>query len=89
MKLSVNAKVIYEDMDIQYSRCITRLIEKEYFKAALDAYTITGYRGAITNAFNSDCITKDEQVHLLEVLKCYLLAISNLLSKSEVMSDDE
>ena len=89
MKLSANAEAIYEDMDIQYSRCITRLIEKEYFKAGLDAYTITGYRGVITNAFNSDCITKDEQVHLLQVLKCYLLAISNLLSKSEVMSDDE
>lgn len=56
-------------------------------KAGLDAYTITGYRGCITKAFNSSSITKDEQVHLLEVLKCYLLAISNLLSKSEVMLD--
>lgn len=89
MELSASAKAIYEDMNIQYSRCITRLMEKEYFKAGLDAYTITGYRVAITNAFNSDCITMDEQVHLLEVLKCYLLAISNLLSKSEVMLDDE
>lgn len=89
MKLSANAKAIYEDMDIQYSRCITRLNEKEYFKAGLDAYTITGYIGAIKNAFNSDCITKDEQVHLSEVLRCYLLTISNLLPKSEVMSDDE
>lgn len=89
MKLSANAKAIYEDMDIQYSRCITRLNEKEYFKAKLDAYTITGYVGAIKNAFNSDCITKDELIHLSEVLKCYLLTISNLLPKSGVMSDDE
>lgn len=41
------------------------------------------------NAFNTDYITKDELIHLLEVLKCYLLNISNLLPKSEVMSDDE
>lgn len=87
MKLSTNAKAIFEDMEIQYSRCITRLYEKEYFKAGLDGYTITGYKGAITNAFNSECITKDEAVHLLEVLKCYLMSISKLLEESEVMLD--
>ena len=32
---------------------------------------------------------KDELVHLLEVLKCYLMSISKLLAQSEVMSDDE
>ena len=85
MKMSPNAKAIYEDMDIQYSRCVARMVEKEYFKAGLEAYIITGYIGTITNAFNSDRSTMDEQVYLLEVLKCYLLAISNLLSKSEVM----
>ena len=89
MKLSANAEAIFKDMEIQYSRCITRLYEKEYFQAGLDGYIITDYKGAITNAFNSDCITKDEAIHLLEELKCYLLTISNLLSKSEVMSDDE
>lgn len=89
MKLSTNAKAIYKDMESQYSRCITRIYEKEYFQADLDAYTITGYKGAITNAFDSGCITKDEAVHLLEVLKCYLLTISKLLPRSEGVSDDE
>ena len=87
MKLSTNAEAIYKDMESQYSRCITRLYEKEYFKSGLDGYTITGYKSAITNAFNSECITKDEAVHLLEVLKCYLMTISKLLEESEVLLD--
>ena len=87
MKLSTNAEAIYKDMESQYSRCITRLYEKEYFKAGLDGYTITGYKSAIINAFNSECITKDEAVHLLEVLKCYLMTISKLLEESEVLLD--
>lgn len=89
MKLSANAKAIYEYMDTQYSRCITRVYEKEYFKAGLDGYTITGYKDAITNAYNSGCISKDEAVYLLEVLKCFLMSIIKLLGESEVMSDDE
>jgi hypothetical protein len=89
MKLSANAEAIFRDMEIQYSRCITRLYEKEYFQAGIDAYTITGYKVAITMAFDNDCITKDEAVHLLEVLKCYLLSISKLLAQRDVMSDDE
>lgn len=89
MKLSANAEAIFRDMEIQYSRCITRLYEKEYFQAGIDAYTITGYKGAITKAFDNDCITKDEAIHLLEVLKCYLMSISKLLEESCVMSDDE
>ena len=87
MKLSTNAEAIYKDMESQYSRFITRLYEKEYFKAAIDGYTIAGYKGAITNAFNSECITKYETVHLLEVLKCYLMTISKLLEESEMMLD--
>lgn len=89
MKLSTNAKAIYKDMESQYSRCITRIYEKEYFQAGLDGYTIPGYKDAITKAFDSGCITKDEAVHLLELLKCYLLTISKLLSQSEVLSDGE
>lgn len=89
MKLSANAEAIFRDMEIQYSRCITRLYENEYFKACIDRYTITGYKGAITKAFDNDCITKDEAIHLLEVLKCYLMSISKLLEESQVMSDDE
>lgn len=89
MKLSANAEAIFKDMEIHYSRCITRLYEKEHFKAGLDGYTIIGYKGAITNAFDSGCITMDEAIHLLEVLKCYLMSISKLLEKSEVLSDDE
>lgn len=85
MKLSTNAEAIFRDMEIQYSRCITRLYEKEYFQASLDAYTITGYRVAITKAFDNDCITKDEAIHLLEVLNCYLISISKLLGESKVM----
>ena len=89
MKLSVNAEAIFRDMEIQYSRCITRLYENEYFKACIDGYTITGYAGAITKAFDNDWINQDEAIHLLEVLKCYLLYISKLLEESEVMPDDE
>lgn len=87
MKLSTNAEAIYKDMESQYSRCITRLYEKKYFQASLDAYTITSYKGVITIAFNSERITKDEAAHLLEVLKCYLMAISKLLEESAVMMD--
>lgn len=82
MKLSANAEAIFRDMEIQYSRCITRLYEKEYFQAGIDAYTIIGYKDAITKAFDSDCITKDEAIHLLEVLNCYLISISKLLEES-------
>lgn len=87
MKLSKYAEMIYKDMTYQYFRCIERLEKKELFKAGLYGYTITGYKGAITNAFNSECITKDEAVHLLEVLKCYLMFISKLLEESEVKLD--
>jgi hypothetical protein len=86
MKLSKNAEAIYKDMENKYSRCITRVYEKKYFQAGLDGYTITAYKEAIDNAYNSDCITKDEAVHLLKVLKCYLISISKLLEESEVMS---
>lgn len=84
MKLSTNAEAIFRDMEAQYSRCITRFYEKEYFQAGLDGYILTGYKSAITNAFDNDCITKDEAIHLLEVLKCYLMYISDLLEESEV-----
>lgn len=57
-------------------------IEKKHFQAELDAYTIKGYKDAIKNAYNSECITKDEAVHLLEVLKCYLISIQKLLKES-------
>lgn len=87
MKLSANAEAIYKDMENQYSRCITRVYEKKYFQAGLDGYTITAYKYAIENAFHSECITKDEAVHLLEVLKCYLMYINKLLEESEVMKN--
>ena len=87
MKLSANAEAIFKDMENHYSRCITRVYEKKYFQAGLDGYTITGYKDAIKNAYNSECINKDEATHLLEVLKCYLMSINKLLEKSEVMSD--
>lgn len=82
MKLSANAEAIFRDMEIQYSRCITRLYEKEYFQACIDAYTIMGYKDVITKAFDNDCISKDEAIHLLEVLNCYLISISKLLEES-------
>lgn len=82
MKLSANEEAIFRDMEIQYSRCITRLYKKEYFQAGIDAYTITGYKDAITKAFDNDCITKDEAIHLLEVLNCYLIFISKLMKES-------
>jgi hypothetical protein len=75
MKLSANAEAIFKDMEIQHSRCITRLYEKEYFQSALDGHIIMGYKRAITDAFDSDCVTKDEAAHLLE--------------GSKVMPDDE
>lgn len=87
MKLSANAEAIYKDMETKYSRCITRVYEKKYFQAGLDGYTITAYKDVIKNAFNSDCITKDEAVHLFEILKCFLMSIHKLLEKSEVMKD--
>ena len=82
MKLSANAEAIFRDMEIQYSRCITRLYEKEYLQADIEAYIIMGYKGVITMAFDNDWITKDEAIHLLEVLKCYLISISKLLEES-------
>lgn len=87
MKLSANAEAIFKDMEMQYSRCITRLYEKEYFQAVLAVYTIIGYNGIITKVFDSDCITKDETVHLLELLNCYIMSISKLLTESDVMKD--
>ena len=87
MKLSANAEAIYKDMEIKYSRCITRVYEKKYFKAGLDGYTITAYKEVIKNAFHSECITKDEEVHLFEILKCFLMSINKLLEESEVMKD--
>lgn len=90
MKLSANAEAIFKDMETQYSRCITRLYEKKYFQASLDAYTIAGYKGIITIVFDKAFITKDEAEHLLEVLTCYLTSINKLLEEeSVVMSDDE
>lgn len=71
MKLLANAEAIFKDMENQYSRCITMVYEKKYFQAGLYVYTIT----------------KDEAVHLLEVLKCYLMSIGKLLEESEVMLD--
>lgn len=87
MKLSANAEAIYKDMETKYSRCITRAYEKKYFQAGLDVYTIISYKDAIKNAFNNDCITKDEAVHLFEILKCFLMSIHKLLEESEVMKD--
>lgn len=87
MKLSANAEAIYRDMETKYSRCITRAYEKKYFQAGLDGYTITAYKEAIKNAYNSECITKDEAVHLFEILKLFLMSINKLLEKSEVMKD--
>lgn len=87
MKLSANAEAIYNDMETKYSRCITRVYEKKYFQAGIDGYTITGYKDAINNAYNSECVTKDEALFLLEVLKCYLMFIHKLLEESEVMKD--
>lgn len=87
MKLSPNAEAIFKDMENKYSRCITSVYEKKYFQAELDAYTIKGYKDAIKNAYNSECISKDEEVHLLEVLKCYLMSIQKLLKESEAIID--
>lgn len=87
MKLSANAEAIYKDMETKYSRCITRAYEKKYFQSGLDGYTITAYKEVIKNAFNSECITKDEAVHLLEILKLFSMSIHKLLEKSEVMKD--
>lgn len=88
MKLSANAEAIYKDMSTKYSRCLTRFYEEKYFKAGLDVCTITAYTEAIKKAYNSEFITKDEAVHLLEVLKCYLMAINKLSEeKFEVMKD--
>ena len=81
MKLSANAEAIYKDMETKYSRCITRAYEKKYFQAGLDGYTITAYNEVIKNAFNSECITKDEAIHLSEILKCFLISIHKLLEK--------
>lgn len=50
-----------------------------------NAKTISRYID-IKCAKSSDFVN-DEAVHLLEVLKCYLLSISKLLAESEVMAD--
>lgn len=87
MKISANAEAIVKDMEIKYSRCITRIYEKKYFQAGLDGYTIKAYKEAIENTYNSGCITKDEAVQLFKLLKCFLNSIHKLLEKSEVMKD--
>lgn len=87
MKLSANAEAIFKDMENLYSRCITRVYKKKYFQAGLDGYTISSYKEAIKGAYNSECITKDEAVHLLVILNCFLRSLNKLVEKREVMKD--
>ena len=79
MKLSTFAEAIYKDMENQYSRCLIRVGKKELFKAGLDAFILGAYKDAIDKAYDSGCITKDEGLHLFEVLKCFVNGISKLI----------
>lgn len=87
MKLSANAEAIYKDMENQYSRCITRVYEKKYFQAALDAYLITGYEDAILNAEMTSNINNKDTKYLLKLLREYVMDIYNKLKESEVMKN--
>lgn len=72
MKLSANAKAIYNDMTMLYTRCLKRVKQEEYFKAGLDAYLITGYKEAIVDVKRSGTIYNHDTAHLLKILKYYL-----------------
>lgn len=87
MKLSLNAEAIFKDMENQYSRCITRVYEKKYFQAALDAYLITGYEDAIFNAEMTGNINNKETKYLLKLLREFVMDIYNKLKGIEVMKD--
>lgn len=72
MKLSTNARAIYNDMTMMYTRYLKRIKQEEFFKAELDAYLITGYKEAILNAKRSGAIDNHDTCHLLKILKYYL-----------------
>lgn len=72
MKLSTNARAIYNDMTMVYTRCLKRIKQEEFFKAGVDAYLITGYKEAIFNAKRSGTINNHDTTHLLKILKYYL-----------------
>ena len=45
MKISANAEEIFNDMNTLFKRFVRRIEQKELFKAGLDAYLMTGYKG--------------------------------------------
>lgn len=87
MKLSANAEEIFKDMENQYSRCITRVYEKKYFQAVLDAYLITGYEDAIFNAEMTGNINNKDTKYLLKLLREFVMDIYNKLKGIEVMKN--
>lgn len=72
MKLSANARAIYNDMTMMYTRCLDRIKQEEFFEAGLDAYVITGYKEAIFNAKRIGTIDNHDTTLLLKILKYYL-----------------
>lgn len=89
MKLSTNARAIYNDMTMMYTRCLKRIKQEEFFKAGLDACLITGYKEAIFNAKRSGTIDNHDTTYLLKLLREYLIDSYNKLKGIEVMFDDE
>lgn len=89
MKLSTNAKVIYNDMTMLYNRCLKRIKQEEFFKAGLDVYLITGYKEAIFNAKRSGIIDNHDTTHLLRILKYYLEDVYSAIKGIEVKLDGE
>lgn len=71
MKLSTNARSIYNDMTMMYTRCLQRIKQEEFFEAGLDAYLIAGYKEAIFNAKRSGTIDNHDTTYLLKILKYY------------------
>ena len=87
MKLSLNARAIYNDMTMMHTRCLKRIKQEEFFEAVVDAYLITGYKEAIFNAKRSGVIDNHDTTHLLKILKYYLEDIYLNIKGIEVKLD--
>lgn len=80
MKLSANAEEIFNDMNTLFKRFVRRIEQKELFKAGLDAYLMTGYKGAIFSASDNGMIDKQDMLCLCEALRTMLINMHNLLN---------
>lgn len=79
MKISANAEAIFNDMNTLFKRFVRRIEQKELFKAELDAYLMTGYKGAIISANDNGVIGEEDTLWLYEALRSMLINMHNLL----------